>query len=263
MAAALRAVTTRAGTPDRDVYGTAFLGTTTWYWQMMYLWGNGAEIYDSDETKVIICSPDGVEGLQMLVDLVQRDRVAAPDPESTDATKAAELFYNKRIGILNGSTANIGEVEQAPPGRHHPAPVRGACSCPRPTPRGRSRPPSWPSRASWSSSRSKDPDRTRGAMQLGFHLTDTPAQKEITPIGELPVRKSAGQHLRRRPQPHHRLRRRSRTGARMGRFPENGEIRKLWQNAVQPVWKQEKTPKEALDEMCRLSEPIMAKSQAK
>ena len=52
-------------------------------------------------------------------------------------------------------------------------------------------------------------------------------------------------------------------GRSLGRFPENGEIRVLWQNAVQAVWKKEKSPKEALDEMCRLSEPIMAKSQAK
>ena len=43
--------TTRSGDAARDVYGTAFLGTTTWYWEMMYLWGNGAEIYDKDEKR--------------------------------------------------------------------------------------------------------------------------------------------------------------------------------------------------------------------
>ena len=49
----------------------------------------------------------------------------------------------------------------------------------------------------------------------------------------------------------------------MGRFPENGEVRVLWQNAIRAVWKREKAVKEALDEMVRLSEPIMAKNVAR
>ena len=107
----------------------------------------------------------------------------------------------------------------------------------------------------------KDKDRTTGAMQLGNHLTDTPAQEQIKSIGELPVRKSAGNIYA------DDINRTTgfaviENGRSMGRFPENGEIRTLWQTAVQQVWKREKSPKEALDEMCRLSEPIMAKSQA-
>jgi ABC-type glycerol-3-phosphate transport system substrate-binding protein len=31
----LRAVTTQTGDPNRDTYGTAFMGTSTWYWEMM------------------------------------------------------------------------------------------------------------------------------------------------------------------------------------------------------------------------------------
>ena len=69
----------------------------------------------------------------MLLDLVQRDRVATPDPESTDATKAFELFYNKRIAILNGSNSNIGEVDKRL--REGTAlPRSSACSCPAPRP---------------------------------------------------------------------------------------------------------------------------------
>ena len=257
----LRVVTTRTGSPERDVYGTAFLGTTTWYTEMMYLWGNGAEIYDKDEAKVVVNSPEGVAGLLMLVDLVHRDRLAAPDPESTDATKGAEMFYNKRTAIMNGSNSNIGEVEKR---------LREGVILPpfepmfMPPPHAPGKKP-----ATFVAIQSflvfkqeKDKDRTHGAMQLGFHLTDTAAQKEIKPIGELPVRKSPGNIYADDP---------NRTtgfaaienGRSMGRFPENGEIRVLWQNAVQSVWKREKAPKEALDELVRLSEPIMAKSRAK
>ena len=99
-------------------------------------------------------------------------------------------------------------------------------------------------------------------MQFGNHLTDTPAQEQIKSIGELPVRKSAGNIYA------DDINRTTgfsviENGRSMGRFPENGDIRVLWQNAVQQVWKREKSPKEALDEMCRLSEPIMAKNAAR
>jgi ABC-type glycerol-3-phosphate transport system substrate-binding protein len=253
--------TTRGGGPDRDVYGTAFLGTSTWYWEMMYLWGNGAEIYDKDEKKVVICSPAGVEGLQMLLDLVQRDRVAAPDPESTDAAKSFEMFYNKRIAILNGSNSNIGEVEKRL--REGSALPPFECMFMPPPHAPGKKPAAFVAIQSFLVfKQERDKDRTHGAMQLGAHLTDTAAQKEITSIGELPVRKSAGNIYA------NDINRTTgfaviENGRSLGRFPENGEIRVLWQNAVQAVWKKEKSPKEALDEMCRLSEPIMAKSQAK
>jgi ABC-type glycerol-3-phosphate transport system substrate-binding protein len=253
--------TTRTGDSQRDVYGTAFLGTNTWYWEMMYLWGNGAEIYDKDEKKVVICSQAGVDGLQMLVDLVHKDRVAAPEPENTDATKAFELFYNKRTAILNGSNSNIGEVDK----RMKEGSVLAPFQCmfmPPPHAQGK-KPAAFVAIQSFLVfKQDRDKDRTHGAMQLGFHLTDTPAQGEIKTIGELPVRKSAGNIYA------DDINRTTgfaviENGRSLGRFPENGEIRLLWQNAVQAVWKREKSPKEALDEMCRLSEPIMAKSQAK
>jgi ABC-type glycerol-3-phosphate transport system substrate-binding protein len=252
--------TTRSGDPQRDVYGTAFLGTTTWYWEMMYLWGNGAEIYDKDEKKVVICSQQAVDGLQMLLDLVVKDRVAAPEPENTDAAKAAEMFYNKKIAILNGSNSNIGEVDKRLREGSALAPFQ-CMFMPPPHAPGK-KPAAFVAIQSFLVfKQDKDKDRTTGAMQLGNHLSDTPAQEQIKSIGELPVRRSAGNVYA------DDVNRTTgfaviENGRSMGRFPENGEIRTLWQTAVQQVWKREKSPKEALDEMCRLSEPIMAKSQA-
>ena len=259
--ACLKAVTTQTGDPEKEVYGTAFLGTSTWYWEMMYLWGNGAEIYNKDETKVVVNSPEGVAGLQMLVDVQLRDRQAAPNPEDLDATKAFELYYNKRIGILGGSNSNIGEVERRLKAGTIIPPFESAFMPPPHAP-GK-KPAAFVAIQSFLVfKQTKDPDRTAGAMQFGNFLTDTPAQKAITSIGELPVRKSAGNIYASDV---------NRTtgfavienGRSMGRFPENGEVRVLWQNAIRAVWKREKSIKEALDEMVRLSEPIMAKNVAR
>ena len=259
--AILRAVTRVTGDEARDVYGTAFMGTTTWYWEMMYLWGNGAEIYNKDETKVVINSPEGVAGLQMLADVQFRDRHAAPNPEALDAAKCAELYYTKRTGILGGSNANIGVVERRLKEGTIIPPLESAFMPPPHAPS--KKPGAFVAIQSFLVfKQSKDADRTAGAMQLGSFLTDTPAQKAITPIGELPVRKSAGNIYAADP---------NRTtgfsvienGRSMGRFPENGEMRTLWRDAIQSVWKREKSPKEALDNLVNLSEPIMAKNVAR
>ena len=257
----LQASATVTGDVTKDVYGTAFMGTTTWYWEMMYLWGNGAEIYNSDETKVIVNSPEGVAGLEMLVDVQTKDRVAAPGPEGLDTTKTFELFYTKRAALVGGSNANIGEVDRRIKGGTLMAPF-DAAFIPPPHAPGKRAAAFVAVQSFLVFKQSRDADTTVGAMQFGAFLTDTPAQQAITGIGELPVRKSAGNIYAGDP---------NRTtgfavienGRSMGRFPENGEVRVLWQDAIRAVWTREKTPKDALNDLVRLSEPIMAKNIAR
>ncbi len=257
----LQATATIAGDETKDVYGTAFMGTTTWYWEMMYLWGNGAEIYNSDETKVIVNSPEGIAGLEMLLDVQTKDRVGAPAPDGLDATKTFELFYTKRAVLVGGSNANIGEVDRRMKQGTIIAPF-DAAFIPPPHAPGKKAAAFVAVQSFLVFKQSRDPDTAVGAMQFGSFLTDTPAQQAITGIGELPVRKSAGNIYASDP---------NRTtgfavienGRSMGRFPENSEVRVLWQDAIRAVWKREKTPKDALNDLARLSEPIMAKNIAR
>jgi ABC-type glycerol-3-phosphate transport system substrate-binding protein len=259
---ALRAVASVSGDPERDVYGTAFLAAANSgdYWQLMYLWGNGAELYDKDETRVLINSPEGVGGLQMLVDLVHNDRLAAPNPEQRDYANTLELFLAKRTGLLNGAPAAIAEADRRVGDGRIPPPFE-ALLMPPPHAPGK-RPAAFIGVQSWLVFRQdKDKNRTAGAMRLGSFITDTAAQKEIAPLGELPVRKSAGNVYPDDP---------NRTtalailefGRTMGSFPENGKVRDLWRQAAQAAFTKQKSPKDALDEMARLSQPIMDQSVA-
>ena len=174
--------------------------------------------------------------------------------------KAAELFYTKKTGMMAGANSNIGEVERRRIGTIL-LPHESAFLTP-PDAVGK-KPASFVAIQSFLVfKQNKDADKTAGAMQLGHFLTDTPAQKAITSIGELPVRKSAGSIYEKD------INRTTgfaviENGRSMGRFPENGEVRVLWQDAVRSVWRREKEPKEALDTMVRLSEPIMAKNAAR
>jgi hypothetical protein len=45
----------------------------------------------------------------------------------------------------------------------------------------------------------------------------------------------------------------------LGRFSTNGEIHQLWAEASRAAFQLQKSPKDALDEMVRLSGPVMAR----
>ncbi len=46
----------------------------------------------------------------------------------------------------------------------------------------------------------------------------------------------------------------------LGRFSTNGEIRQLWLNAIRAALLQQQSARAAMDEFCRLAEPVMAKA---
>ena len=69
-------------------------------------------MYDKDQTTVTICVPEGYAALQMLVDLVQRDRLAMPEPESRRRPSHTNELFAKHLAIMNGPIATIGEAER-------------------------------------------------------------------------------------------------------------------------------------------------------
>ena len=50
-------------------------------------------------------------------------------------------------------------------------------------------------------------------------------------------------------------------GRTMGAFPDNMQIRMLWLQAARAVFTDRKSVRAALDEMCQLAEPIMARNR--
>jgi multiple sugar transport system substrate-binding protein len=260
---AMRAVTSVTGDPDKDTYGTAFAAKTTTgdYYMMMYMWSNGAELFDRDQTRVLANSPEGVTAVQMLADLVARDRLARPEPWNEDTAALRPLYQRKRLAILNGAPSDIADVEAGlksgsilPPFEPQFMPV-----------------PHGPGKKATTFiavqsfvvfRQPKDLDRTRAAMRLGFQVTDDAAQRAIVPLGQLPVRKSVGNIY---PDDVNRTTALATldNGRDEGRLPEVAEIRTLFNAMAKDVFQGNKSPKDALDEMVRLSAPIMAKSAAR
>jgi len=80
----------KANTKD-GVYGTV-LSTDIHYQITQFMYGFGARLFNEDETEVILNSPEGVEGLQWLVDLETVHGVAVPGSAIRKAQEAGQIF---------------------------------------------------------------------------------------------------------------------------------------------------------------------------
>jgi multiple sugar transport system substrate-binding protein len=64
-----------------------------------FVWANGGEVINKDETTCLLTEPAAVDGLQYLQDLIYRYKVAVP-PDVLAQTAADELFRAGRLGMF-------------------------------------------------------------------------------------------------------------------------------------------------------------------
>jgi multiple sugar transport system substrate-binding protein len=101
------------GSGSSQVYGVAMM--TDWTYQMnQFLYGFGADLYNKFQTKMIANSPEGVEGLQWLVDLEHKHKVAAPGTAGRENSEALRLFQEQKIAILPSQPYYITAFRSAP-----------------------------------------------------------------------------------------------------------------------------------------------------
>ncbi len=88
--------------PEAGVYGFGVQGAkveTDVYWYY-FLWANGGRILSDDGTRAIFNSPQGVEALQFVVDLVHKYQVTEPDPTAYNREDLQELFKSGRLAMM-------------------------------------------------------------------------------------------------------------------------------------------------------------------
>ena len=73
---------------------------TDWSYQVnQFLYGFGANLYNANQTKMIADSAQGIQGLQWLVDLDDKHKVAAPGSAGRQNSEVLQLFLQQRIAI--------------------------------------------------------------------------------------------------------------------------------------------------------------------
>jgi multiple sugar transport system substrate-binding protein len=96
LVAAAQAVTRKTDAYGFGVQGAKIETDTYWYY---FLWNNGGEILD-DKGLAAFNSPEGVESLQFLVDLVHKYKVSEPDPTGNEREDLQDLFKAGRLAMM-------------------------------------------------------------------------------------------------------------------------------------------------------------------
>ena len=89
-----------------DLYGTVLM-TDIHYHVTQFLFGFGARLFNEDETEVILNSPEGVAGLQWLVDLEQEHKVAVPGSAVRKAAEADQIFVEGKAASYPSQGAGV------------------------------------------------------------------------------------------------------------------------------------------------------------
>jgi multiple sugar transport system substrate-binding protein len=89
-----------------DTYGTVLI-TDIHYHITQFMFGFGARLFNEDETEVILNSPEGVEGLQWLVDLENVHQVAIPGTAIRSAAEGSQLFVEERAATYPSQGAGM------------------------------------------------------------------------------------------------------------------------------------------------------------
>lgn len=97
------------GNPDQ--WGLAF---EPWFvsW-LFWIWSNGGDLFNSDETQCALTDPKAYEPLQFWADLVNVDKCALPSSEASAMQGASNAFRTGAVGMFQGYAWNISEMKAA------------------------------------------------------------------------------------------------------------------------------------------------------
>ena len=87
--------------PDEGVHGIGIQGAKveTDVYFYYFLWANGGEVLSEDGKSALFNGPEGVEALQFMCDLVNKEKVAEPNPTAYDREGLQEMFRAGKLAM--------------------------------------------------------------------------------------------------------------------------------------------------------------------
>jgi ABC-type glycerol-3-phosphate transport system substrate-binding protein len=107
--AALKLHTVKDGNVER--YGLSF---DNWFvvWQY-WIWSNGGDIFNADETKTTITEPQAVDAVQFWYDMVNKDKIAVDETAyQLLGGSMAKVFASGMISLRLGNYWDLGELKE-------------------------------------------------------------------------------------------------------------------------------------------------------
>ena len=80
---------------------------------LFWIWSNGGDLFNSDETKCALTDPKAYEALQFWADLVNVDKCALPSSEASAMQGASNVFRTGAVAMYQGYSWNIDDMKAA------------------------------------------------------------------------------------------------------------------------------------------------------
>ncbi len=181
----------RNGDGKTDVYGYALYGipTSVEYQMLTLVQGFGGRLYSRDGTQFTLNSPEGVRGMQFLMDLLDKHKVVPPGPAGIQAGQVGQMFMNQEVATISAISGIIKAIKLS--AERGEFPLFNAILVQPPHLPGKE-PTSLLSVGGYVVFKREDKRRRDAAMEFARFLTNAENCRALSIVGQLPARKSAG-----------------------------------------------------------------------
>jgi multiple sugar transport system substrate-binding protein len=94
--------------PEQWGFGTSEGNLQTGFYPWMY--SNGGQLFNEDWSEALINSPENVEAVTKVTDLVLKHKVAPPPEFYGDASQIDQMFYSGKIGMIIAGTWYVANI---------------------------------------------------------------------------------------------------------------------------------------------------------
>ena len=181
----------RNGDSYARVYGYALYGipTTVEYQMLTLVQGFGGRLYSPDGTHFALNTPEGIAGMQFLVDLLDKYKVTPPGPAGTQISQVGQMFMNQELATISTQSSIIKSIKMSADRGEFPF-FNAAIVQPPHLPGHK--PTSLLSVGGYVVFKQEDKRRRDTVMEFARFLTNDENSRALSVIGQLPTRKSAG-----------------------------------------------------------------------
>ncbi|MDQ3701372.1 MAG: extracellular solute-binding protein, partial [Chloroflexota bacterium] len=238
-------------------FGVQFAAAPGGYGRSVFLWNRDpkARLFSEDGKRIALNTPAAVEGLQFLLDLERRYNVMPPNPTGLSAVDVDNLLWSRNLAMYNGAQSTIGVWRQRVRERRTEPQAVELYPVDFPAARG-VEPISYIEAGGYAALKQADANRRRAALEFGRFLTNRENTAAVETITAIPARRSALDVYKDDPlmQWVARLNQDGRKVAYDALHPLYVDVRVHETAMYLQVMRQERSPKDALDEFARLAQ---------
>jgi len=100
------------GDGENDIFLTGFQGKKHFFTDFPWIYNHGWRLFNEDETKIILDTPEAAAGFQFIVDAIYKHKIAPKGAEAADNYGVIHPFHAHKLAMGNGGPYEIGRIDR-------------------------------------------------------------------------------------------------------------------------------------------------------